>query len=111
MARTANGRRKGDGRALFRALAADIRAELDAGWPLKTVHARFAPRLGIGYAQFTRYVAADRRGTAVKPARPSCEPASPSPPPAPAVAAPRPPVAGLPTFVFDPRGLADEDLF
>ena len=30
MARTANGRRKGDGRALFRALAADIRAELDA---------------------------------------------------------------------------------
>jgi hypothetical protein len=47
---------KGVGRVAFIAHLAEITAELDAGWPIKAVYANRRDRLGMSYAQFTRYV-------------------------------------------------------
>jgi hypothetical protein len=47
---------KGVGRVAFIAHLAAITAELDAGWPIKAVYENRKDRLGMSYAQFTRYV-------------------------------------------------------
>jgi hypothetical protein len=47
---------KGVGRVAFIAHLAEITAELDAGWPIKAVYEKRKERLGMSYAQFTRYV-------------------------------------------------------
>jgi hypothetical protein len=47
---------KGLGRVAFIAHLAEITAELDAGWPIKAVYENRKGRLGMSYAQFTRYV-------------------------------------------------------
>lgn len=52
----ASKRMKGTGRVAFMAQLADITAERDAGWPLKAIYEAHRERLGISYAQFTRYV-------------------------------------------------------
>jgi len=49
-------RMKGVGRVAFIAHLAEITAELDAGWPIKAVYENRRDRLGMSYAQFTRYV-------------------------------------------------------
>jgi hypothetical protein len=49
-------RMKGLGRVAFIAHLAEITAELDAGWPIKAVYENRKGRLGMSYAQFTRYV-------------------------------------------------------
>src|SRR5215831_2027053 len=49
-------RMKGVGRVAFIAHLAEITAELDAGWPIKAVYENRKERLGMSYAQFTRYV-------------------------------------------------------
>ena len=49
-------RMKGVGRVAFIAHLAEITAELDAGWPIKAVYQNRKERLGMSYAQFTRYV-------------------------------------------------------
>jgi hypothetical protein len=50
-------RMKGMGRVAFIAARDEIAAELAAGWPVKAIYQRRAAQLGIGYPQFTRYVA------------------------------------------------------
>jgi hypothetical protein len=47
---------KGVGRVAFIAHLVEITAELDAGWPIKAVYENRKERLGMSYAQFTRYV-------------------------------------------------------
>jgi hypothetical protein len=47
---------KGVGRVAFIADLVEITAELDAGWPIKAVYENRKERLGMSYAQFTRYV-------------------------------------------------------
>jgi hypothetical protein len=49
-------RMKGVGRVAFIAHLAEITEELDAGWPIKAVYENLEERLGMSYAQFTRYV-------------------------------------------------------
>lgn len=82
---------RGVGRATFLAHLADITAELDAGWPLKVVYENRGGRLGISYAQFTRYVDRLVRHAASPPAK-----ASPSPPPSPPMTRPIPGVSAGP---------------
>jgi hypothetical protein len=85
-------RMKGVGRVAFVAHLAEITAELDAGWPIKAVYENRKERLGMSYAQFTRYVdQIVRHGRRPQiPARPT--PAPSPPPPA------RPLPALLPTM-------------
>jgi hypothetical protein len=49
-------RMKGIGRVAFIAHLAEITTELDAGWPIKAVYENRKQRLGMSYAQFSRYV-------------------------------------------------------
>jgi hypothetical protein len=49
-------RMKGIGRVAFIAHLAEITTELDAGWPIKAVYENRKERLGMSYAQFSRYV-------------------------------------------------------
>jgi hypothetical protein len=72
---------KGVGRLAFIAHLADITAELDAGWPIKAVYENRKERLGMSYAQFTRYVdQIVRQGRrALVPPRPTPAPSQPSP--------------------------------
>ena len=51
----------GAGRVAFLAHRAAIFAALDEGWPASAVHASFKDRIGVGYRQFNRYVAAERK--------------------------------------------------
>jgi hypothetical protein len=51
----------GAGRVAFMAHRAAIFAALAEGWPASAVHASFKDRIGVGYRQFNRYVAADRK--------------------------------------------------
>jgi hypothetical protein len=68
---------KGVGRVAFIAHLAEITAELDAGWPIKAVYENRKERLGMSYAQFTRYVdqiVRHGRRTQVPPHAPSQQP-------------------------------------
>ncbi len=58
-----NGKAKawGAGRVAFLAHRAAIFAALAEGWPASAVHASFKDRIGVGYRQFNRYVAAERK--------------------------------------------------
>ncbi len=51
----------GSGRVAFLAHRAAIFAALAEGWPASAVHASFKDRIGVGYRQFNRYVAAERK--------------------------------------------------
>jgi Family of unknown function (DUF5338) len=99
-------RMKGIGRVAFLAQLAEITAELDAGWPIKAVYDNRKQRMGISYAQFTRYVdqivrnhdapaAAHHAIVTSQPVRdrPRHEP---SPPPLPSAAAPPPTIPPVP---------------
>ncbi len=46
------------GRPALFALREVIRAELEQGWTMATIHRRYADQLGISYCHFARYVAA-----------------------------------------------------
>ena len=75
-------RMKGVGRVAFIAHLAEITAELDAGWPIKAVYDNRKERLGMSYAQFTRYVdQIVRRGrrSPVPPPHPTPAPSQPPP--------------------------------
>jgi hypothetical protein len=58
-----NGKTKawGAGRVAFMAHRTAIFAALAEGWPASAVHASFKDRIGVGYRQFNRYVAAERK--------------------------------------------------
>jgi hypothetical protein len=58
-----NGKTKawGAGRVAFLAHRVAIFAALAEGWPASAVHASFKDRIGVGYRQFNRYVAAERK--------------------------------------------------
>jgi hypothetical protein len=58
-----NGKAKawGAGRVAFMAHRTAIFAALAEGWPASAVHASFKDRVGVGYRQFNRYVAAERK--------------------------------------------------
>jgi hypothetical protein len=62
--RSGEKRMKGMGRVVFIAHLDAIRAELDAGWPIKAVFQKRADKLAISYAQFARYVDKIVRGNA-----------------------------------------------
>jgi hypothetical protein len=49
-------RMKGMGRVAFLAQLDPIKAELDAGWPIKAVFQKRTDKLAMSYAQFARYV-------------------------------------------------------
>jgi hypothetical protein len=72
---------KGLGRVAFIAHLAEITAELDAGWPIKAVYENRKGRLGMSYAQFTRYVdQIVRHGRRVQvPPHPTSVPSQPPP--------------------------------
>jgi hypothetical protein len=72
-------RMKGVGRVAFIAHLAEITEELDAGWPIKAVYENLEERLGMSYAQFTRYVdQIVRRGRRTQfPSRPTSTPSQP----------------------------------
>jgi hypothetical protein len=74
-------RMKGLGRVAFIAHLAEITAELDAGWPIKAVYENRKGRLGMSYAQFTRYVdQIVRHGRRVQvPPHPTSVPSQPPP--------------------------------
>lgn len=50
-----------NGYAAFRAIEADVRAALDAGWTLVAIYEVRRDQLAISYAQFARYVQRLRR--------------------------------------------------
>jgi hypothetical protein len=104
------------GRVAFIARAEAIIAELDKGWPMKAVHARYAGELNISYAQFTRYVRAyrNRKSLASPSPREMQKPASGPPPRAAArrqgaddKPAPQEKKRG---FYFDPTAVDRKDL-
>lgn len=53
---TGSKRMKGMGRVVFLAHLDEIKAEIDAGWPIKAAFQKRADRLAMSYAQFARYV-------------------------------------------------------
>jgi hypothetical protein len=79
-------RMKGMGRVVFIAHLDAIKAEIDAGWPIKAVFQKRADKLAMSYAQFARYVAKIVRGNTrgrAKPPEQSPSPAQQPPDPLP----------------------------
>jgi hypothetical protein len=68
---------KGMGRVVFLAHLDEIKAEIDAGWPIKAAFLKRADRLAMSYAQFARYVDTIIRGNAHGPSDPLGPPARP----------------------------------
>lgn len=66
------------GRVVFLAHLDEIKAEIDAGWPIKAAFLKRADRLAMSYAQFARYVDTIIRGNAHGPLGLSPSPAKPA---------------------------------
>ncbi len=77
-----NGKAKawGSGRVAFLAHRAAIFAALNEGWPASAVHASFKDRIGVGYRQFNRYVAAERKAMEKDGGKETRKPALPAAP-------------------------------
>jgi hypothetical protein len=67
-----------DGRFAFISLRETIQAEIEQGWPLTVIHEKYAGQLGMGYSQFTRYVAVHIRAKAAKSRNNTARAAAPS---------------------------------
>jgi Family of unknown function (DUF5338) len=50
------GRGYGLGRVAFKSFSQEIRIDVEAGYPLTTIFAKYEDRLGITYSQFRRHV-------------------------------------------------------
>ena len=59
----AAGRKRRNGLAAFRAVEAEVRSALDAGWTVVAVYEAQQQRLAISYAQFARYAQPLRRAS------------------------------------------------
>ena len=66
------------GRVVFLAHLDEIKAEIDAGWPIKAAFLKRADRLAMSYAQFARYVDAIIKGNTRGPFVMSTSPAKPA---------------------------------
>jgi hypothetical protein len=55
MAPKLSGRKRRNGLAAFRAVEAEVRSALDAGWTLVAIYEEHQQRLAMSYAQFARY--------------------------------------------------------
>ncbi len=106
-----NDRGWGTGRVAFMPHRDAILSELAEGWPVSAVYAAYRDKLGIGYRQFCRLVAAERKHGDVergsKPQMPSKRVVARHAPSRPEVASPEPAKRG---FHFDPAAIGDKDL-
>ena len=68
---------KGMGRVVFLAHLDEIKAEIDAGWPIKAAFLKRADRLAMSYAQFARYIDTIIKGNTRGPFGLSTSPAKP----------------------------------
>ena len=59
----AAGRKRRNGLAAFRAVEAEVRSALDAGWTVVAVYEAQQQRLAMSYAQFARYAQPLRRAS------------------------------------------------